>query len=557
MTRDSAAFDFGPAGVAAVVNGETITVAELRERTAPTAAASTLQGMIEETLIDQAARARNIVVTDDEVNSKTRELEKSLGGVSLADTLKQHDMSVELFRDGVRRQIALEKFITAPIKPALHMRHVWHVTFGMLVMDPKTGKLKARTAEQARKLVQAAREKLKSGAKFEDVARRCADYAATKQNGGDLGILTEGGRYYANLFPPAKTLHRGEYTRQDIKSLAGYELIYVSSTAEDHPASEDAAYAQAARDDREEQQGAASAAILKTLRLNARIAIYYQPAGLSPVAAPEAAAVVNGQAITVDAVKERALKTAGPTMLSHMIESKLIDQEVRTKQISVTQAEIDRKESEIMARSGYPAVNDFLVHENLTPQQFDSDIGDQIKAERLVDIPVKPATHLRHVFHLAIATKEAGPLAGNAIPALPGAPPLPTKEEALTKLKMIRERLQGGAKFEDMAKEYSSDIFSRRNGGDLGILHDDSKVNREIVQVALGMKKGDYCAPFKSFFGYELVYVASTDEDHPATEEELYREARDAYRDSQIDAPIAQVLRSLEQKAQVSIYFHP
>jgi hypothetical protein len=191
----------------------------------------------------------------------------------------------------------------------------------------------------------------------------------------------------------------------------------------------------------------------------------------------------------------------------------------------------------------------------MTLAQLESDVDDQIKVEKLSAVNVRPATHMRHVYHVAIAAQDAGPFAGTSGAALPGGPPAPTPAQALAKLQMIRDRLAEGASFTDMARQYSDDIFSKASGGDLGIMHDGTQVNRDILAVALKMNKGDFSAPFKSFFGYELVYVESTQEDHPAAEDDLYAQADAEYRDSQTDGSIDQVLRSLEQNAKVSIYF--
>jgi hypothetical protein len=87
-------------------------------------------------------------------------------------------------------------------------------------------------------------------------------------------------------------------------------------------------------------------------------------------------------------------------------------------------------------------------------------------------------------------------------------------------------------------------------------MHDGTQVNKDILQVALALNKGEYSTEtFKSFFGYELVWVESTEEDHPANEDAFYKEADDEYRDSQSDIPIGDVLQALEQKAKVVVYF--
>jgi foldase protein PrsA len=120
---------------------------------------------------------------------------------------------------------------------------------------------------------------------------------------------------------------------------------------------------------------------------------------------------------------------------------------------------------------------------------------------------------------------------------------------------MLKVMLKSGANFSDLAHRYSCDLIDP--GGDLGIMHADTKVNRDILEVALTLKKGEYSQPLRSFFGYELVYVSSTDADHPKEEDALYAEARYKYRIEQLDRWAGSVRQKLDAAAHVTIYYQP
>jgi parvulin-like peptidyl-prolyl isomerase len=490
-------------------------------------------------------------------------------GQSLEASLKQNDMNMAVLEGNIRHELEVERMVRIPIKPALHMRHVWHATIATLYMDMNTAKMKTRTDREALKIIQTLRDKLKAGANFGDLAARYSDYPAEQQNHGDLGILYDGVRYSADLFPPTRGLKEGEWSTQTFKSPAGYELLYVSSTAESHPASENGLYKQAEEQYRQQQLDDAARLILKSLRAQAKVALYdkqivsetadipelrHVAPGTAP---PGIVATVDGQAITRDRLEARTLTVAGPGMLRHMIESKIIDEAAAARNITVTPPEIEAKKEILLMRMGGQPLDVALKAQHMTMEQLESNFRDEIKVEKIAGAPVKPATHMRHVFHIAIAAQDAGPLAGNAAPVLPGAPKPPTRAEALARLAMIRSRLEGGASFAEMAKEYSDDMFSKNNGGDMGIMHDGTNVNLDIVKVALGLKKGEYSAPFKSFFGYDMVYIASTAEDHPQGEDDLYALTEAEYQESQRTAPTDKVLAALGENAHVEIYFSP
>ena len=90
------------------------------------------------------------------------------------------------------------------------------------------------------------------------------------------------------------------------------------------------------------------------------------------------------------------------------------------------------------------------------------------------------------------------------------------QKEAETKAKEkaqeVINKLKAGEKFEDLAKQYSKDATSASDGGSLG------KINRgdyddEVLEALNALKVGAYSEkPFKSTYGYHVLYKVSQDE---------------------------------------------
>lgn len=90
------------------------------------------------------------------------------------------------------------------------------------------------------------------------------------------------------------------------------------------------------------------------------------------------------------------------------------------------------------------------------------------------------------------------------------------KKEAENKAKEtaneVIKKLKAGEKFEDLAKQYSKDSTSSNEGGSLG------KINRgdyddEVLEALNALKVGTYSTtPFKSTYGYHVLYKVSQDE---------------------------------------------
>lgn len=73
--------------------------------------------------------------------------------------------------------------------------------------------------------------------------------------------------------------------------------------------------------------------------------------------------------------------------------------------------------------------------------------------------------------------------------------------------KEILKKISEGAKFEDLAKEYSKDSSNKDTGGDLGYFTKEAMV-KEFADAAFGANKGEVVkTPVKTQFGYHVIEV--------------------------------------------------
>ena len=101
----------------------------------------------------------------------------------------------------------------------------------------------------------------------------------------------------------------------------------------------------------------------------------------------------------------------------------------------------------------------------------------------------------------------------------------------------VKKKLDEGADFAELAKEYSTDEGSAANGGDLGFFGKGEMVP-EFEKAAFSMKKGEISAPIKSEFGYHIIEV--TDIEKPKPLEEIKDEVTFEVKASKIDSAKAQ-----------------
>ncbi len=96
--------------VVADVNGQPITRWQLDNQLVSSYGTQTLDEMVNETLVRQAAAKKGITISSADVDAKVADIEKSLNGqISLTDALAQQGMTMQQFRGQVEIQLILEK----------------------------------------------------------------------------------------------------------------------------------------------------------------------------------------------------------------------------------------------------------------------------------------------------------------------------------------------------------------------------------------------------------------------------------------------------------------
>ena len=78
------------------------------------------------------------------------------------------------------------------------------------------------------------------------------------------------------------------------------------------------------------------------------------------------------------------------------------------------------------------------------------------------------------------------------------------------KIKEIYEKLDGGQSFSDVAKEYSDDSSTKKDGGKIGTFSKGERIdkfNEEFEEAAMKLKEGSYTkTTVKSSYGYHIIY---------------------------------------------------
>ncbi len=103
--------------VAATVNGQPVWRLNLEQRLNQRYARQTLEEIINEDIVLQAAAKKHLTASDKEINDKIASVEKSLAGkTTLKDALAQEGLTMDEFRQQVKLQILVEKLTADQVR---------------------------------------------------------------------------------------------------------------------------------------------------------------------------------------------------------------------------------------------------------------------------------------------------------------------------------------------------------------------------------------------------------------------------------------------------------
>ena len=253
-----------------------------------------------------------------------------------------------------------------------------------------------------------------------------------------------------------------------------------------------------------------------------------KPAAEAPAKPVDPAAVVatvNGQTITegdltsaesdldqqfsrLPAEQRRA------AALSAIIEIRLLAGEAQAKGLD--------KDPEFQRRMKF--LQDRALHSQVVEQEVAKAItDDEIRARYDKEIAAAPAVNEVHARHILVKTKE--------------------EAEAIIK------QLDGGAKFEDIAKEKSSDAGSGANGGDLGYFGPGQMV-QEFEKAAFALEPGSYTKePVQSQFGWHIIKV----EDKRAQQPPAFDQVKEQVRSLLLRDKYFALVKSLRGAAKIDV----
>ncbi|WP_420954650.1 peptidylprolyl isomerase [Bacillus haynesii] len=215
--------------------------------------------------------------------------------------------------------------------------------------------------------------------------------------------------------------------------------------------------------------------------------------------------------ITKEDLYQTLKDNAGADALNMLVQQKVLDDKY-----DVSDKEIDKKLNEYKKSMG-----DQL--NQLIDQKGEKFVKEQIKYELLMQKAAKDNIKVTdddvkeyydglkgkiHLSHILVKEKK-------------------TAEE-------VEKKLKKGEKFEDLAKEYSTDGTAEK-GGDLGWVGKDDNMDKDFVKAAFALKTDEVSGPVKSQFGYHIIKKDEERGKYEDMKKELKKEVQEQKQNDQTE----------------------
>jgi foldase protein PrsA len=253
-------------------------------------------------------------------------------------------------------------------------------------------------------------------------------------------------------------------------------------------------------------------------------------------------ASVEGESITKDELYDVLVKQYGPSTLSYLIDNKIVEMEAEKENITISDEEKDAEMQQyIEAVGGEEAFTSTLEMYGLAKEDIETDIVNYLKIVKLLQPKIEITDEeIKTYFD---ENKESF----NTKEQVQASHILTADEETA---KEVKQKLDAGGDFVELAKEYSTDTSNAENGGELGYFSKGTMAE-EFENAAFSMNKGDISDPIKTEYGYHIIHVTDKKEAQEAVFEDHKEKIREVLLDEAVQTEYSTWITEQREKLKI------
>lgn len=210
----------------------------------------------------------------------------------------------------------------------------------------------------------------------------------------------------------------------------------------------------------------------------------------------ETAASIDEEKITKEELNTKLTEMYGADMLDTLITNKVIEMEASKEKVKVTGNEIDEELTKLQeSYGGEEAFASALEQKQVSMDRIRKDIEIYLLAEKMIQPSVDVTEEEMKTYFEenkdSFDQKEQVKASHILV-----------EDEATAK--KVKEELENGKDFAELAKEYSTDSSNSANGGDLGYFG-KGEMAEEFEKAAFALEVDAISEPVKTEFGYHII----------------------------------------------------
>ncbi|MBT2662912.1 peptidylprolyl isomerase [Bacillus sp. ISL-45] len=256
----------------------------------------------------------------------------------------------------------------------------------------------------------------------------------------------------------------------------------------------------------------------------------------------ETAASINGEKITKEELDTKLTEMYGPDILDSLITNKVIEMEAAKEKVKVTGNEIDEELKKLEESYGGEEAFAAALEQNQVPMdRIREDIEVYLLAEKMIGSSIDVSEdELKTYFE---ENKDSFDQKEQV-----KASHILVEDEATAK--KVKEELDNGKNFAELAKKYSTDTSNADNGGDLGYFG-KGEMAEEFENAAFALETDAISEPVKTEFGYHIIKLVDKKAAKAAKFDDHKGEIKELLFDQKIQAEYPNWLE--EKKAEYKI----
>jgi foldase protein PrsA len=259
----------------------------------------------------------------------------------------------------------------------------------------------------------------------------------------------------------------------------------------------------------------------------------------------ETAASVNGEKITKEELDTQLTEMYGADILDSLITNKVIEMEASKEKVKVTGNEIDEELKKLQeSYGGEEAFASALEQNQVSMDKIREDIEIYLLAEKMIGTSIEVTEDEMKTYF------EENKVSFDQKEQVKASHILVEDEETAKK---VKEELDNGKDFAELAKEYSTDASNAKNGGDLGYFG-KGEMAEEFENAAFGMEVNAISEPVKTEFGYHIIKLVDKKAAKAAAFENHKEEIKELLFDQKIQAEYPNWLEEKKTEYDIKSY---